>query len=410
MAWKPFAARLPLPWSLAWRYMRGRRSRMLRSTALAAAIATTLGVTAMVIAMALMTGYTEDLEHKLIGLQGEIIASPPSGLAAGAAGDRLREAAEIPGVKRLGRVAYGEGALSSPALPEGLAVVLRGVEPDDPVVLRSPGGVEWDGSSPAGALLGEELARRLEVERGDVLRLVILDVGHERPRFHYRSIRVTGTFSAGFAEFDASWVLLDRRILAPARGGRLLEMVEFKLEDPAEAEKIAAAVAEILGPEWAVERWQHLNRDLFAALALQKLGLFILLALIVVVSTFNVASTLVILVRERMHDVGVLGSLGMAPRRLWWSFAIYGLLLGGAGTLAGVLIGGTAAWVITEYELVRFGPEIAAVYFIDSVPFRVDPADVAAIVAFSMAVTFAACSLPASRAARVRPSLALRDE
>ena len=128
------------------------------------------------------------------------------------------------------------------------------------------------------------------------------------------------------------------------------------------------------------------------------------------VSTFNVASTLVILVRERQRDIGVLGSLGLSPRELWWIFAFYGLSLGGLGTLAGVLVGGGAAWLITELELVRFDPEIAAIYFIDSVPFRVELSDVLAIVSFSLAFTLLACSLPAFRAARIRPSVALRDE
>ena len=114
--------------------------------------------------------------------------------------------------------------------------------------------------------------------------------------------------------------------------------------------------------------------------------------------------------RERMRDVGVLGALGLTPRRLWWIFAFYGLSLGALGILPGVLLGAGVAWVVTEFELVSFGPEVAAVYFIESVPFRVEAADVAAIVAFSLAVTFLACSLPALRAARVRPPVALRDE
>ncbi len=312
-------------------------------------------------------------------------------------------------MERVGRVAYGEGALTSSAAPEGLSVVLRGVDSDDPVASRQAGDLAVDGGA-AGVLLGEELARRLAAGRGDVLRLVILDVGGERPRFRYRSIRVTGTFSTGFAEFDARWLLIDRQVLAKARSGRGFEMVEVELADPEAAEAVAAAVEAILGSGWVVERWQRLNQDLFAALALQKLGLFTVLALIVLVSTFNVASTLVILVRERMRDVGVLGSLGLTPWKLWWSFATYGLLLGAVGTLLGVAAGSAAAWVVTELELVRFGPEIAAVYFIDSVPFRVEAGDLAAIVVLALAVTLLACSIPAVRAARVRPSVALRDE
>lgn len=402
---------LPLPWVLAWRYLRGERSQMLRSTGLAALLATSLGVFAMVIAMALMSGYTEDLERKLIGLQGEVIASPLGrrGLDHDDVQRQLAAAAAVPGVVRAGRVAYGEGALASDAVPEGLSVVLRGVAADDPVVVRHGGDLGTDDRGIPGVLLGEELARRLEVAAGDVLRLVILDLGERRPRFRYRSIRVTGTFVSGFAEFDARWILVAREVLRAA-GGSGLEMVEFKIADPRRTEDVARALEGALGEEWVVERWQRLNRDLFAALELQKLGLFAVLAQIVLMSTLNVASTLVILVRERRHDVGVLGALGLAPRDLGWSFATYGLLLGAVGTVLGVLAGAGVAWLITTFELVRFGPEVAAVYFIDSVPFRVRPQDLAAIAAFSLTVTLLACSLPAWRAAGIRLATALREE
>ncbi len=408
--------RLPLPWAIAWRYMLGERSQILSSTAWAAAIATTLGVTAMVVAMALMTGYTEDLQSKLIGLNGEVNATPLArdGFETDAAA--LERARRLPGVARTGRVAYGEGSISSTAAPEGVGVALRGVEPGyDATVLRvqAEGGGDVLGPDAAGVpgvLLGRELQRRLAARTGDVLRLVVIDVSGRRPRFRYRSVRCAGSFSTGFAEFDASWILLHRETLNAARGASGVEFMEFKLEDPRDTEAVAGQIEEILGPEWLVQRWQKLNQQLFAALKLQEGLLFLVLGLIVVVSTFNVASTLVILVRERLPDIGVLGSLGLGPRELWWVFTFYGLCLGAVGTLAGVVLGGGAAWLITELELVRFDPEIAAVYFIDSVPFRVELTDVLAIVTFTLAVTLVACAVPAFRAARIRPSVALRDE
>ena len=408
--------RIPLPWAVAWRYMLGERSQILSSTAWAAFTATTLGVTSMVVAMALMTGYTEDLKRKLIGLQGEIIASPLEKNAFETDAETLELARQIPGITRMGRVAYGTGSLSGKAVPDGISVTLRGVDPDyDPTVARSAAALgrpvlATDDKGVPGVLLGKELQRQLDAGPGDVLRLVVLDVGGRRPRFRYRSVRVDDAFSIGFAEFDSSWMILDREVLRKARGETGFDLMEFKLDDPQETEAISTQLETILGSEWLVQRWQKINRPLFAALELQEILLFMVLGLIVVVSTFNVASTLVILVRERLHDIGVLGSLGLGPRELWWIFAFYGLCLGGAGTLAGVLLGGGAAWLVTELELIRFDPEIAAIYFIDSVPFRVEWVDIVAIVAFSLSVTLLACALPAFRAARIQPSVALRDE
>jgi lipoprotein-releasing system permease protein len=221
---------------------------------------------------------------------------------------------------------------------------------------------------------------------------------------------VQGAFATGFAEFDSSWVLLDRSTLQEARGENGIDILEVKVDDGADSAAIGAEIETLLGPDWLVQRWETLNSQLFAALELQEILLFLVLGLIVVVSTFNTSSTLIILVRERLADIGVLGSLGLEPRQLWWIFVIYGMGLGALGTLLGVGLGAGTAFVITEFELVRFDPEVAAIYFIDSVPFRVEALDVLAIVLFSLGVTFLACSLPASRAARLKPAVAARDE
>ena len=393
---------------------------MLTSTALAALAATTLGVTAMFLALALMSGYTSDLKKRLIGLQGEIIASPIDADAFETQQSTLQELANLPGVRRVGRVSYGEGSLSSPAYGEGVSVVLRGVEPEgDPVVQQALGAdrLDADGSSLAaddngvsGILLGPELARRLEVQPGDAMRLVVLDVTGTRPRFRYRSVRYAGSFSTGFAEFDSTWVLLDRRLLRDMRGSAGLDVAEVKLEDPSTTERLTGQIEERLGGGWIVHHWLSLNRELFAALQLQEALLFLVLGLIVVVSTFNVASTLVILVREKMRDVGVLGAMGLGPKQIARTIIVYGMGLGLFGTLLGIAFGVSIAWVITTFELVRFDPEVAAIYFIDSVPFLIEARDLAAIMGFSLLVTAVACLLPARRAARLQPSAALRME
>ena len=159
-----------------------------------------------------------------------------------------------------------------------------------------------------------------------------------------------------------------------------------------------------------VTDWKQLNRELFAALKLQEGALFWVLVLIVLVSIFNVASTLVVLVRERMRDIGLLGALGLRPESLLLIFLLYGSFLGALGTLLGVAIGWGTSWVLTRFELIRFDSEVAAIYFIRSVPFRVELEDVLAIVVCTLGVTLLACFLPALRAAGVDPSSALRYE
>jgi len=401
----------PLPWVIAWRFLRGRHSRLLDGTARAALLSTGLGVTAMIIAMALMTGYREDLQGKLVRGNAAVIAYPGSAETGLLTPARQARLLAIPGVRRIGLVAYGQGSLGSARVPQGLEVVLRGVDAGGGQLTATAGQLRPTADGIPSGVLGKDLADRLHARPGDLLRLVALGFEAGRPRFHYQSLRVSATFATGFAEFDRSWVLMDRALVERLMGGKTaIDLVEFTVADPEEAPRVAAAATRILQPDYAVTDWRQMNRELFTALQLQQVVLFFVLGLIVAVSTFNIASTLVVLVRERMRDIGLLGALGLRPALLRSVFLVYSGFLGAFGTLLGVLVGSSACWVLTTFRLIRFDPEVAAIYFIDSVPFRVVPRDLLAVVGFALLVTLAACSIPAWRAARVDPSAALRYE
>jgi len=398
----------PLLPTLALRLLAGRGSRLLAATAWAALAATALGTCALAVAMALMTGYSEDLQAKLVGGNAAVLvfARPGFGAEAEAAGAGPEAALEgIAGIARVDRVAFLQGVLAGPA---GEAeVTVRGAGPAAGTLAgpRAP----TDAAGLPFVRLGRELARALGAEEGEPLRWTVLGLAGERPRFTFRTLRVEGSFATGFSEFDQSWAVVAEETLATIPGAAEPSW-EVALDDPARAPEVAETLRERLGPDYLVTDWTELNRELFAALRLQKVALFLLIGLVLVVATFNVASTLVVLVRERRRDLGVLAALGLEPARLERTALIYGLLLGGVGSALGLAAAAAIAWVVDTFELLSFGPEVAAIYFLDSVPLRLAPGDAAAIALFALAVTLLSCWLPARRARRLEPAAALQYE
>jgi len=314
----------------------------------------------------------------------------------------------LDGVTRVDSVAYVQGMLTSEA---GEAeVTLRGTGGEGGGLLSaSPALLAPDADGVAGIALGADLARALKVKEGERLRLVVIAMGERSPRFVYRTVRFAGTSDAGFAEFDQAGGVASRELvksLAPDS----IDSLELALADPGRSEAVADQIRTLAPDGTVVTEWRELNRELFAALRLQQLALFLLLGLIVLVSTFNVASTLVVLVRERLRDLGVLAAMGLAPKRLQNVFLLYGGALGVCGALLGLAIAFAVSWAANRFELIRFGPDIASIYFLRSVPFRLAADDALAIALFTVVVTFISCWLPSRRALKLDPATALRFE
>lgn len=395
----------PLPLTLAVRLLAGPKSRLLGSTARAGLLSIVLGVTALGLAMALLTGYREDLVRKLVGGNAAVLVY---GLGDGATqADPAPVVAAEPEVESVEAVAFLDGVLTAPGGEAEVTVRAAsggtGLWSAPPERLAAAADGAW------GTVVGGELASRLNLAEGDTVRLTLLAFGADGPRFVYRSLRVTGTFASGFSEFDRGWLVVGEEAVRAAVGASARAW-EVRLADPAVAPRVAERIRERLGDGFLVLDWRELNRDLFAALELQRRALFLLLGLIVLVATFNVASTLVVLVRERRRDFGVLAAMGLSPARLRATFVLAGTLLGAAGAAAGLLAATVIAVLATRFELLSFGPEMAEVYFLSSVPLRLAGRDAVAIAALALVVTVLACWLPARRAARVEPAVALRFE
>jgi lipoprotein-releasing system permease protein len=183
--------------------------------------------------------------------------------------------------------------------------------------------------------------------------------------------------------------------------------VEARVRDPHRISETAAAIQGTLGQEYYVNDLVRMNRTFFSALKLEKLAMGISIGLIILVAALNIVSILVLLVMEKVRDIGVMAAMGATAPAIRRIFALQGLIIAGVGTLAGAVLGMGLAWSLDHWRLVALPPDI---YFLPYVPFRVRPLDVATVVAATFGVSFLATLYPAWRAALLDPSEALRYE
>jgi lipoprotein-releasing system permease protein len=406
------------------RYFRSRPSRLVSSVSLLSILGIALGVAALVVAMGLLSGYRGEIRDRLIGSNADVVVFPlVSG--GGEAPDTKSLATRLAGVPRVvatARVIYQTGLASSAATPDGVDAVIKGVDPEDEARVSELSRYVPDvrrALSPAvagelpGVAIGAELARRLDVSVGGSIILSVPDASGRGPRFAPLSgrFRVNRIFRTNFFEYDSEWVYCDREALrALARMDRDANVVEIKLDSLRDPAGAARAIEAAAGRGFSVADWRSMNGGLFEALAIQQTTLFLVISLIVAVSTFNIVATLVMTVQEKKRDIGVLAVLGAEPRFFSRLFLWLGLLLGGTGVAVGVALGVAMCRTATALKLLSFPPGVAEIYFVSFLPFRVRLADLAAIVLFSAFAILVASWVPARRAARVDLAEALRYE
>jgi lipoprotein-releasing system permease protein len=403
-------------------YLRARSSRLVSSVSLLSIAGIGLGVAALVVAMGLLSGYQREIRENLIGANAEVVLFPLSTAAEANPSAAERRVASLQRVRATAPVVYQSGLASSAATPDGTDVVLKGIEPSserrvskldaylpDAERILTPGSA----ASPPGVAIGVELARLLDVREGDTIVLSVPDNTPGASVLVARSapFRVARIFRTNFYESDSGLVFLDREILRKlAHMEGKANVIEIKLDTIRDTEGAALAIGKAAGKEFSVTDWRSLNTGLFSALRIQQTTLFFVIGLIVAVSTFNIVATLVMTVKEKKRDIGVLTALGAEASFFSRVFLLLGGLLGGAGVLAGIAFGALVCWVMTAFRLLRFPPGVAEIYFVSYIPFLVRPLDLGAIVGFSALVILLASWLPARRAGRVDIAEALRYE
>jgi lipoprotein-releasing system permease protein len=406
---------LPFEMFVAVRYLLARRKQAFISViSLISAIGVAVGVMALVIALALMTGLQGELRDRILGSMAHVYVWKPGGITDYR--DEVRKLLGVQGVVGAGPAIQGKGVISS---GQAQAVInLKGIDPalepnvTDITQAMQSGSVDAlaaqteDGQP--GILVGRQLAMQLGVGVGDQVS-VLTTQGTLSPMGivpRSRTARVVGVFELGLQEFDAEWGFVTLEFARRLVGTDTPELIQLRVDDIDRAPEIAQRI-EARGDGYVAQDWSDLNASIFSALGLEKKAMGLAIGLIMMVAALQIVASLILLVMEKSRDIGILKTMGTSARRISIIFMMQGTIIGLVGTLAGAAGGFVVSWVLDRYRLVSIPQDV---YQIAHVPFVVRPEDVAVIVTSALAICFLATIYPSRQAAKLDPIQALRFE
>ncbi len=401
---------------VALRYLKAKRKQKFISLISFISIAgVAVGVMALIVVIGVMTGFDEDLKKKILSVNAHIVVTKPG---AGIADYRrlTAELAQVPGVLAARPYITTPVMISGPGNISG--GLFRGVEPqfltaDGPQTLQVRGGSfeALDHPGPEGlpqVAIGQELAKNLGTLVGGHLK-IISPLGTLTPMGRLPRVKkfVVGTvFHSGMYEYDATLVYAGIPTVQEFVGqGDRVTGIDIRVRDIYAADTLAARIQEKLGPDYAARDWMQLNRTLFSALKLEKLAMFIILTLIVLVAAFNIASTLIMLVMEKTRDIAILKSMGATRQSIMKIFMLEGAVIGAVGTAIGLTLGILLTALLQRYEFIQLPRDV---YYISTLPVKLEGLDVALIAGAALAISFLATLYPAWQASRLDPVEAIR--
>jgi lipoprotein-releasing system permease protein len=404
---------MPFELFVALRYLVARRKQAFISLiSFISTLGVAVGVAALIIAIALMTGLQGELRDRLLGSAAHIFVSRLNGPIVDPAEDLARLRAE-PHVVAAAPAVYGKALLRS--AQRDAYITLKGIDPRLEVsdLRKAMRKGSLDAIVPAsrdavdGIVIGEALAKDLGAFVGDSV-TVLTPEGTLSPMGmvpRTRRMKVVGLFTLGFFEADSSYGFVALDVAKRLVGHDYPDYIELRVDDVYRAPEIAADIHTRFGKMYLAQDWTVMNGSLFSALWLEKMGLAIAIGLIVMVAALNIIASLVLMVMEKSRDIAILKTMGASARSIMIIFMTQGLLIGAAGTLVGALLGRGLSYVLDRYQLIHIPSDV---YSVSYLPFRIQTGDFLVVIAAALLICFVATIYPSRQASRLDPAEALR--
>lgn len=404
-------------WVVARRYLTARRKQAFISLISGVSVlGVAVGVAALIIALALMTGLQREMRDRIISSAAHLYVYPVGQQWAGSFEKDKEMILATPGVTGVSPAVLGKGLLKASGGGSGF-VTVKGIDvKSEPTVTSIVDGMR-SGSLDAlanrsddqldGIILGADLATSLGAHLGDHLTLITPDgpitpYGQMTGR---RNFEVVGTFQMGLYELDSSYALINLPVAIEFLRLQEPTLLQARVNEMFKAPEIGEAVRQRLGTLYTVDNWTEMNKALYSALWLEKMAIGLTIGLVVLVAALNIVASLVLLVMEKTRDIAILRTMGAPAGAIRLIFMIQGLIIGVVGTVTGGVLGLGVSFLADRYQWLKLPGDV---YQITHVPFRVEPLDVTLVLVSAVVVCWVATIYPARRAGQLDPAEALR--
>jgi len=404
---------LPFELFVAVRYLLARRKQAFISLiSLISVLGVAVGVMALLIALALMTGLQGELRDRLVGSTAHVYVFKVGGIHD--PGAEVKKLLGVPDVLGAAPVVLGQGLIQSAGADAPISI--KGVDPHlEPTVTNvsksmqagSLAALAAPGEGPAGIALGADLASKLNVTVGGLVRVItaegILTPVGIQPR--QRQFRIVGIFKLGLYEFDSAYGFVSLPVAKSLMNKTEPDFIELRVRDLFQARNVAADITARLGADYLAQDWADMNKSLFSALWLEKMAISITIGLIVMVGALNIIASLILLVMEKSRDIAILKTMGSSSASIRRIFVLQGLIIGLVGTAAGAIGGLSLIYVLDRFQLIHVPIDV---YQIAYVPFKLEFLDGLTVIAAAVLICFVATIYPSRQASRLDPAQALR--